>query len=54
MTVFAVNGNKFTTTADIIDEIFLGVELISELVKIGDFELGAEFYRAFLRCQFAQ
>ncbi len=50
----AVDFDKLLPPANVVDQVFAGIELLSQLIEIGHFKAGAQLNRALLWCQFPQ
>ena len=54
MLSLAINFDEFLTTTDVVDEVFLQVQGLPQLIEIGDLQFAAQFDRTGFRGQFSQ
>ena len=44
MTAFAVDFNEILAATDVVDQVLVGIQLVAQLIGVGDLQLAAELY----------
>jgi hypothetical protein len=54
MALLAINANVLFAVADVFGNGFAGIQLPPDLIEVADFNIGAQFDRAFIRFYLAE